>query len=177
MSDIQEKKALQGQLRRVFPRDLMNGRLTDSDFETIAVELPCYQNQDIPELLGPLLDHLVQTEGRDSSVSDMVIYFLDPHGSNEAETHKLNTTVRRFREVVDPEHRDPVYDLLIGTGSRSPSEVAQRIQAFAAISDEQAKAIVEWLYLARSWRAFRGCIADIDRAIAYWSSRRNKASN
>jgi outer membrane PBP1 activator LpoA protein len=46
-----------------------------------------------------------------------------------------------------------------------------KIEQFKDFTPEQAKAILEWLLLARSWSDFDGYKDDIEAAIEYWRQR------
>jgi len=168
--DEQHQVALQVERVRLMLQDAFAGvqgklckTLTHADFVEMRTDLPLFLPETLQFLLPKILEELMRAHTNDdvnTENAEFVLMSLNVDAYISEETY--DSTRRVFGE--DSADRDREY---------AESSRMGRHESFALITQDQAKAVYQWLLLARNWGDFAAWSDDMEGALDYWRRRAN----
>lgn len=178
MGDIPEDEEYQIQtqverirqiLRDAFPdaycQPLEDRSFTHDEFIEMRTDLQLFMPEDLPLFLPLILEELMDTHSNDDVVTENAEFVL------------MNLNVDAYvSEETYAFRRELCGDALVER-ERSENEFRRNFgrESYARITPDQAKAIYQWLLLARDWRDYSSscCSDDLKGALEYWENRAN----
>jgi len=170
--DEEHQLALQAERVRQMLRDAFPGAFCEppegktfahAAFVEMRTDLPLFFPETLQSFLPQILEELMDTHTNDDVDTENAEFVLmrlnvDAYTSEETYARQRDT----FGEAV-VEH------------DRKASEYLRksRREGFALTTPDQAKAIYQWLLLARNWRDFAIWSDDLEGALEYWKGRAN----